>query len=371
MVNPYAHMWRISNDPPTPPSEPEDEDDEDKADVDAGSSSEEEDEPEHDPKPFSFLDLPSEIRNRIYTIILTFQPLPPPKGRKKKRPSARERKIPAALAAQLPLRKRTAILLCNSQIHAEASYILYSTKHTLLFPVYREPYAMNLRDIPAQYVPCIATLELNLGSNWEAVGPGRASKPSQQLARARLRQNIATKASSRTSTTSTARSLNTNATAAQWTVTPDLHLDLLHSLRTLSIFVQIDPSHPVFDGFRISAEFYTDFAGDLLRDILALLPASVRWVSFEGNPSVEKEGDLMRRLREEVWRAGREVVYKRKKNGIQVNHWGRREGWVWDEEDELLKGIVEERMRVEKENGEETDGEEKELRIAVEKMGLV
>ncbi len=71
------------------------------------------------------------------------------------------------------------------------------------------------------------------------------------------------------------------------------------SVQTLRIFVEIDPSHPVFAKFRISHGFYTDFSGNLLRDILVAMP-QVDVVQIDGRPSVQIDGPLVSRLRKEV-----------------------------------------------------------------------
>jgi hypothetical protein len=93
--------------------------------------------------------------------------------------------------------------------------------------------------------------------------------------------------------------------------------------RTLKVFVQCDPSHPVFEGFRISKDFYTDFCGDLLQKILERLPGLVQ-VEFDAWPSVEKNGPLMSRLLAETRHAQKKVL------------WGPDRGWT-DYDDDYKK----------------------------------
>jgi hypothetical protein len=85
--------------------------------------------------------------------------------------------------------------------------------------------------------------------------------------------------------------------------------------RTLKVFVQCDPSHPVFEGFRISKDYYTDFCGQLLQKILERLPGLVQ-VEFDAWPSVEKNGPLMARLLAETRHAQKKVL------------WGPERGWT-------------------------------------------
>ena len=88
----------------------------------------------------------------------------------------------------------------------------------------------------------------------------------------------------------------------------------MDQVHTLEIFVQCDPSHPVFEGFRVSKQFYTDYAGTLVKEVLGVLPG-LRWVEFDANPSVERDGELMTRLISDVSQAGKKVL------------WGPARGW--------------------------------------------
>ena len=88
----------------------------------------------------------------------------------------------------------------------------------------------------------------------------------------------------------------------------------MDQVHTLEIFVQCDPSHPVFEGFRVSKQFYTEYAGALVKEVLGVLPG-LRWVEFDANPSVERDGELMTRLISDVSKAGKKVL------------WGPARGW--------------------------------------------
>ena len=88
----------------------------------------------------------------------------------------------------------------------------------------------------------------------------------------------------------------------------------MERVHTLEIFVQCDPSHPVFEGFRVSGGFFTGFAGGLLRQVLRALP-NLKWVQFDGNPSVDKDGELMTRLLSEARNTDTKIL------------WGPLRGW--------------------------------------------
>jgi hypothetical protein len=94
-------------------------------------------------------------------------------------------------------------------------------------------------------------------------------------------------------------------------------------LQLLKVFIECDPSHPVFDGWRISNNFYQDFAGGLLKQILERLPNLV-YVEFDGNPSVVKNGALMKRLLHETRTAGKRVV------------WGPQRRWTDYDKDDMI-----------------------------------
>jgi hypothetical protein len=81
-------------------------------------------------------------------------------------------------------------------------------------------------------------------------------------------------------------------------------LGSMASVQTLMVFVEVDPSHPVFAKFRISHEFYTEFCGGLLKDVLKAMPR-LKVVQIAGRPSVQMDGPLVLRLRCEVEARGR------------------------------------------------------------------
>ncbi|KAJ5386715.1 hypothetical protein N7509_009256 [Penicillium cosmopolitanum] len=224
-------------------------------------------EPEPEPElqrgPFPFLELPSEIRLRS--------------GAKKNAgtvgSSAKKSKHVA------PTSHRIALFLTSHRIHDEASHMFYSSQIFRLFPVQDFSRRPTVRALPRRHRPSVTTIELILGNSWTA--PPRS-----------------------------------------WIVNQGLGLRDMALTRTLKIFIECDPSQPIFEGFRVSKEYYTEFAGNLMRQILERLPALVQ-VEFDGYPSVRKTGDLMVRLLQETQMANKKVL------------WGPERGWT-DTEDNYV-----------------------------------
>ncbi|KAK6369744.1 hypothetical protein LTS17_009194 [Exophiala oligosperma] len=159
--------------------------------------------------PFKFFELPAEIRNKIYGLILFGKPGYRGKdGRKKTRTSILADFTPAPIIQELS-------------------------------PMYR---AM------------VTKLEMVVGSSWAS--PPKTWRVSKLLAR---------------------------------------RLGKLSAVQSLRLFVQCDPSTPTYEKYRVSLNFYTDFCGDLLRDVLAVMPR-LEYIEVDGNPGVDTQGPLVSRL---------------------------------------------------------------------------
>ena len=81
----------------------------------------------------------------------------------------------------------------------------------------------------------------------------------------------------------------------------------MEAVRTVKVFVECDPSHDIFNGFRIDRDFFTGFSRGLLEDVLQRL-SSVVMVEFDGWPSVMREGPLVKSLVEVARNAGVRVL---------------------------------------------------------------
>jgi hypothetical protein len=189
-------------------------------------------------EPFPFFKLPSELRNRIYALVLS-------------------------TGTPYSSKNCTSILLASRRLHAEASYLLYSSTTFRIFALQDFNPLPTVCDLPIHYRKLVTTTELVLGPSWTA--PPKSWKVNKSMARI---------------------------------------LGGMGSVHTLKVFVEIDPSHSLFAKFRVSHGFYTDFCGGLLRDVLKAMPR-LEIVQISGRPSVRMDGPLVSRLRREVEAQGR------------------------------------------------------------------
>lgn len=245
------------NSAPPPPEERKDGDTNDVEVAEIGSAKE--------TIPFRFFDLPSEIRLKIYDFILF--------GSRRKAAARRNGNVGSSSKNKplAPLSHRVSLFLACRRIHDESAALFYSVQTFRVFPIQDYSRLPTLSSLAPSYRPMINKIELILGSSWTA--PPKS-----------------------------------------WKVTDRLGLRQMGRVRTLKVFIQCDPSHPVFEGFRISNNFYTGFAGDILKQMLQQLPHLYQ-VEFDAWPSVQKNGALMSRLISEVRAAGRKIL------------WGPERGW--------------------------------------------
>ncbi|EXJ93798.1 hypothetical protein A1O1_02191 [Capronia coronata CBS 617.96] len=207
------------------------------------NTSEEGDEALPPGKPFPFLELPAEIRNRIYRLVLFSKPgYRGADGRKK---------------------SRTSILAVSKKVHQEASYILYSSLSFRIFPLQDFTPVPTIQELRPMYRAMVTQLELVVGSSW--TGPPKSWRVNKVLAR---------------------------------------HLGRLSAVQILKVFVQLDPSVPMYEKYRISFDFYTDFCGNLLHDVLVAMP-HVTALVIDGNPGIDTTGPLVSRLLAEAKSEGK------------------------------------------------------------------
>ncbi|KAJ9646067.1 hypothetical protein H2204_000729 [Knufia peltigerae] len=184
--------------------------------------------------PFKFFELPAEIRNKIYGLILFGKPGYRGKDGRKK--------------------TRTSILAVSRRMHQETSYILYSSLSFRIFPLQDFTPAPIIQELRPMYRAMVTKLEMVVGSSWAS--PPKTWRVSKLLAR---------------------------------------RLGKLSAVQSLRLFVQCDPSTPTYEKYRVSLNFYTDFCGDLLRDVLAVMPR-LEYIEVDGNPGVDTQGPLVSRL---------------------------------------------------------------------------
>lgn len=217
------------------------------------------------PKPFPFMDLPSELRVKIYNY--HFADIGPV--------------VDIESGNYFNIHKKLCILRVCRQIYHEASHAFYSSKTFRIFPIDGR-YAKVKKGLLARLKPQsrahITSLELRLGPGW--------SKPYRS-----------------------------------WVVNELLGLEDCVNARRLSVFVEIDPSDGVFNGFRKSNGFYEAFSQKLLVDILQGLP-HVNLIQFDAGRSVKKAGDMMQVLLEVTKASGRKII------------WGPYRGWTDNDDDE-------------------------------------
>lgn len=225
-----------------------------------GEGEEEEEDSLLPTSPFPFFALPSELRLRVYSFVLF--------SASRRRRLLRTTGSVGASAKNppiVPLQERLALFLVSKQVHTEASHFFYSMQTFRVFPIQDYSRLPTVRFLSPRYRQSISNVELVLGSSW--------TKPPKS-----------------------------------WVVNNGLGLEDMHRVRTLKVFLECDPSHPVFEGFRISKGFYTEFAGDMLHKIIDRLPNLLN-VEFDGYPSVRRYGSLMTRLLQETKAAKKRIIF--------------------------------------------------------------
>lgn len=191
-------------------------------------------------KPFPFMDLPSELRLKVYEFHFAEN-----SGVVDLDPDNHKR-----------LHRKLAIFKTCRQVYSEASHLYYSTRPFRIFPTHPGRFFKTKKPLLARLTSskraCLTSLELRLGPGW--------NKPPRG-----------------------------------WVVNPALGLHDCVNVRRLNVFVECDPSDAIFKGFRRSEGFYEGFSRGLLEEVLTQLP-QLHTVHFDAWSSVKKSGAMMRGL---------------------------------------------------------------------------
>jgi len=112
-----------------------------------------------------------------------------------------------------------------------------------------------------------------------------------------------------------------------WIINDALGLADCTSVRTLKVFVQCDPSDPIYNGYRKHEGFYEQFCADLLEGILKAVP-SVKVVELDAYSPVKRTGPMMAGLGEVVARYDKVVA------------WGPERGWDTESDQVWLDAVL-------------------------------
>ena len=169
---------------------------------------------------------------------------------------------------------RLNLFLTSRRMHEEAYHVFYGIHTFRIFPVHPRFFGSRVKSVLSRLSPryrsALVSLELRLGTGW--------SKPPKT-----------------------------------WTVTDKLGLQDCTRVRNLEVFVECDPSHQIFHGFRVSIDFFTDFSSTLLESIVKRLPF-LEWVTFNRHgPSVRRDSVLMSRLQEAVLKGEKRIAWAKDK----------------------------------------------------------
>lgn len=201
---------------------------------------------------FRFFDLPSELRLKVLGMVLLT-----------------DRTIDLDPLNHRSASQRLNVFLTSHQFHEEAYRVFYSGHTFRILPTHGRFFGNKteplLSRLSARYRAALVSLELRLGPGW--------SKPPKS-----------------------------------WRINDHLGLEDATAVRTLKVFVEVDPSSDIFKGFRVAKDFFTDFSGALLEGVIERL-RRLEQVEFDAYPSVLRDGALLRRLVKEAKQGGVRIAW--------------------------------------------------------------
>lgn len=207
---------------------------------------------------FRFFDLPTELRLKILGMVLHTNQV-----------------IDLEPLNHRRIAPRFQVFLTSRRMHEEAYPVFYGGHTFRIFPTHGRFFGNRVIPLLARLSPrhraALLSLELRLGPGW--------SNPPKS-----------------------------------WRVTDRLGLEEMTAVRSIKVFVQCDPSHDIFKGFRVGKVFFTDFSGDILGDMIHRLPL-LEEIQFDAWSSVSKDAPLMTRLLNEARSNSKRIA------------WGPERGW--------------------------------------------
>ena len=206
------------------------------------------DEDETSSQPFRFFDLPGELRLKILRLVLL---------------------VDRVIDIDFNAVRRIFVFLVCKRFHDEAAAVFFGGNAFRLLPVQGKAASKRTQPLIKQFAPryrsVVTSMELRLGPFW--------TKP-----------------------------------PSCWIIDDNTGLKDAISLRVLKVFVECDPSHPMYNGFRKSKDFYTTFCGNLMEQIVRRLP-NLKEVQLDSYSGVSREGPLVQRLVREVRSTGKKVSW--------------------------------------------------------------
>ncbi len=204
---------------------------------------------------FPFLSLPSELRNKIYSLVFVTAP--------------QVIDLDPDTFSIIRREKLFALFRVCRQVYNESTHHFFSTHTFRLFPTFPGRYFRTKRPLlcrlPAKYRASITSLDLRLGPGWNNPPQG-------------------------------------------WVVNKALGLSDCTSVRVLKVFVECDTSDAIYNDFRKGEGFYERFCAELLEDVLKDVP-SVQAVEFDAWSAVKRTGLMISGLGQVVAKFDKSVAW--------------------------------------------------------------